>query len=134
MKYAIKETSIGEPDKYVLIKRRFSVIYFEEEFTQNLGETGNYEKALGKAFNFLSSFIEEDDKAQLKNIEVNTGYNTGEYITLINPETNSHSDLTYHVEILYKDTKIKYMTKEDFEKLRMIKPKLFDQSRRGFYY
>ena len=134
MKYAIKETSLGEPDKYVLIKRRFSVVYFGDEFTQCLGETGSYKKAIGIAFNFLTCFIDEDDKAQLKNIEVNTGYDTGECITLINPETNSHSDLTYHIEILYKDTKIKYMTKEDFEKLRMIKPKLFDESRQGFCY
>jgi hypothetical protein len=132
MKYA-EETSLGT-GKYVLIKRRFSVVYFGDDFTQNLGETGNYEKALGKAFNFLASFIEEDDKAILKKVEVNRGYNTGEYITLLTPETESHVDLEYHIEILYKDTIIRYMTKEDFEKLKMIKPKLFDESRQGFCY
>jgi hypothetical protein len=117
-----------------LIKRRFSVVFFEEEFTQCLGNTGNYKKAIGIALSFLYHFIEKDDKAILKKLEVNRGYDTGEYITLLTPETESHSDLEYHIEILYRDTIIKYMTKEDFEKLKMTKPKLFDESRQGFCY
>lgn len=123
MKY-IKEDLVMNNSKatkvYKLYKRKYMVIELADDYIQSLGSiTGNYNKAIGYSYSFIQSLLEKGDKPIMEPIEY-SDYGTGEYIKVINPANDNHSELIYNIHIIYIDTFVKNI--DDIDKYRQNHP------------